>query len=628
MKIMRRSTDSFIHKPVAAFRVGITGSRALRPKAVAALRSRVAEVLRQVKAGVDRCARSDKATGAYQPGPARLRLLSPLAEGADRLVADEAVALGYELYAPMPFAQAEYEKDFPDSIVEFRRLLAEAGPRVLALDGGRGDDEARSYEAVGRLVVRNCDLLIAIWDGGKGRGRGGSADIARYAAHYGLPIWWLHVDGEAEPRWIENTYQLDRPHLAKSDDAARAALDDYLAATMILEPEPLGAAESLITGMLLAVRRHWPAGVERNTPLALFFAETPRPRRPIWTIHKHVMRWAAGRQPIPHPADEIPPPTGEVWSYWQSLYAPVDRLAVDYANRYRTSYVLIFAMAAIALICAVIALGMHPAALVATSTELLLLVAISAIVGVNGLRYWHGRLIVYRLLAELFRKQQALALLAWSLPSAETSRVSGDADDMAATSPRDALVGWYFNAALRAAPLPQGVLGVTALAEVCHAVRASLIAGQVEYHDRRRRESHAAAKRFGRIGELFFLFTLVLVVAKCAMLVWRAINGTSEAATGMTDYIEGVGFCAALLPILSAAFVGIRGYAELELLADQAAQMQHAMARGDARLHSVTLNVPLASQDLGAELLALAESMLLDIKGWAQLFRVKAVEPG
>ncbi len=37
---------------------------------------------------------------------------------------------------------------------------------------------------------------------------------------------------------------------------------------------------------------------------------------------------------------------------------------------------------------------------------------------------------------------------------------------------------------------------------------------------------------------------------------------------------------------------------------------------------------PLASQALGAEVLHLAEQMLLDLKGWAELFHVKIIEPG
>lgn len=67
--------------------------------------------------------------------------------------------------------RAERETDFLDRVAGFRTLLGRTWAKVLELDGARGDKETqnRSYEAVERMVVRNCDLLIAIWDGGKGR---------------------------------------------------------------------------------------------------------------------------------------------------------------------------------------------------------------------------------------------------------------------------------------------------------------------------------------------------------------------------------------------------------------------------------------------------------------------------
>jgi len=84
----------------------------------------------------------------------------------------------------------------------------------------------------------------------------------------------------------------------------------------------------------------------------------------------------------------------------------------------------------------------------------------------------------------------------------------------------------------------------------------------------------------------------------------------------------------ALLPAASAGFIGIRAYAEFELLAHQSARMQAAMQGALVELDILPLDRPLASQELGAELYAVAISMLQDIAGWAQLFRVKTVAIG
>jgi hypothetical protein len=42
----------------------------------------------------------------------RIQVMSPLAEGADRIAARAALDLGLELIAPLPMEQGEYRKDF------------------------------------------------------------------------------------------------------------------------------------------------------------------------------------------------------------------------------------------------------------------------------------------------------------------------------------------------------------------------------------------------------------------------------------------------------------------------------------------------------------------------------------
>jgi hypothetical protein len=591
---------AFVPRPVAAFRVGISGARALTEDAdqLKALRAQLDVVLGEVKAQVELHASSARAGGVYAPGAPLLRMLSPLAEGADRLAALAAADLGYELYAPLPFPQADYETDFPDTVNAFRTLLAKAGARVVELDGGRGEEETRSYEAVGRLVVRNCDLLIAIWDGGKGKGRGGTAELVRFAARLGVPIWWLRPDAGGQAAWIASPLHLRRPATCPRGDDATLKLKHLLCNAILPPLEP----------------KH---GKSARQSLPEFLAETQQSDHWFWTkykkIYKTVMWLAAGRpaKPLPEPAPV--PPAGAIWPYWDGLYAPVDQLAVDYANLYRSSYIMVFVTAALGLAAAAFGIGLHWEARFANILEIACLGVVFSIVFLNHRGRWHERFIAYRLLAELFRKQQALALPGWSLPATDASRVLGDHDDL----PRDAWVGWYFHATVRAAPLPEGQLSGPVLEEIHAAILASLVAGQVKYHEHRKRDCEKAAQCFGRLGGWFFAATCVLVVLKLWLL--------SSRYNAFTDVVRPL---LALLPSFSAAFVGIRGYAELELLADQSAQMRRLMLRTQVLLKNLSLTVPLASQDLGAETLVVSEEMALDIKGWSQLFRVKVVETG
>ena len=610
---------SFIPRPRLAFRVGITGARALDDAALTALRQKLPEVLGNIRTVLRNLAAEPGVAELYATAPPLLRLISPLAEGADRLAAEAALALGYRLEAPLPFAAAEYEHDFPGTAAEFRNQLAAAEPHVLALDGARGGSEDRSYEAVGRLVVRNCDLLIAVWDGGKGLGRGGTAEIVQYAARHGLPIWWVPADGIGSAGWLIGTAAVRHLDSCPRGTEALSLLEKYLRECVLPGPIDQSPQFGLIGGLLNWLHRDPP-----RSPLHDMFAEAPRPLNFVWLLHRYVMRWS-GRtgHRSPTPAGP-PPPLEEIWTYWQRFYEPVDQCAVAYAERYRSSYVWIFALAAFAACAAILGVGIHPKALISTSFELALLGGILAIVGVNEFRHWHPRSITYRLLAELFRKQQALALLAWSLPAADAASVTGEAD----TAPvRDVLVGWYFNAAQRAAPLPHGELGGNTLARVRDYLRAGLIDGQIAYHTRRQDEMERAARRFGLLGALFFLLTLATVFLKLTLMLAVFVPQVHDTGTLDRGSVF-AGFVAAFLPALSAAFVGIRGYAELELLADQSLQMRRALTHCAARLSQLRLDAPLASQELAAEILALAESMLRDVRGWAQLFRAKAVDVG
>ena len=118
-----------------------------------------------------------------------LVILSPLAEGADRLVARVALAaLGERctLIAPLPMDAAEYAKDFPDTRQEFSDLVAQARhafpvPMGRAVDPTLAQDRNDCYEAVGRYVAKNSFVLLAIWDGIDNGLQGGTAAIVRYA---------------------------------------------------------------------------------------------------------------------------------------------------------------------------------------------------------------------------------------------------------------------------------------------------------------------------------------------------------------------------------------------------------------------------------------------------------------
>jgi hypothetical protein len=123
----------------------------------------------------------------------RGRVITSLAEGADRLVAQRAARLaGWVHEVVLPLDPVDYETDFADevSVAEFRRLLATAAALDRVPPAPTRED---AYLAAGIAVLDRADALLAIWDGEGARGRGGTAEIVAEARARALPLTWVHV---------------------------------------------------------------------------------------------------------------------------------------------------------------------------------------------------------------------------------------------------------------------------------------------------------------------------------------------------------------------------------------------------------------------------------------------------
>jgi hypothetical protein len=116
-----------------------------------------------------------------------LRLISPLAEGADRLVAREVLSrTNSELVVPLPVPREEYlNSELRD---EFRELIERA---IEVIQLPPAESREASYERAGHFVLDNSDLLLALWDGERASGRGGTGDIVVRARTLKHPIAWI-----------------------------------------------------------------------------------------------------------------------------------------------------------------------------------------------------------------------------------------------------------------------------------------------------------------------------------------------------------------------------------------------------------------------------------------------------
>jgi len=163
--------------------VAVTGHRDLLPAEIPAIREQVRRFL---------CDLRDTYPGRI------VAVMSPLAEGADRLVAEEAITLRMPLHVPLPLPRDLYVRDFatPESVAHFDALCAAAievydlplvPGNTVALIGEHGPGRARQYAQAGVFLCAHCHVLLALWDGKVSDQLGGTSQVVRFHHHDVMP---------------------------------------------------------------------------------------------------------------------------------------------------------------------------------------------------------------------------------------------------------------------------------------------------------------------------------------------------------------------------------------------------------------------------------------------------------
>jgi hypothetical protein len=150
-------------------RIGVTGHRDLDD--VGALSAAVRDLLGRIRERFPTSATT----------PVRVTVLSSLADGADQLVAREALDLpatsGVELHAVLPISLERYREDLANP-ERFEDLWRRASRRTQM---PHVDRRAAAYDSAGRFIVDNSDVVIALWDGYPSAREGGTAKTVEYA---------------------------------------------------------------------------------------------------------------------------------------------------------------------------------------------------------------------------------------------------------------------------------------------------------------------------------------------------------------------------------------------------------------------------------------------------------------
>ncbi|MEO6433028.1 MAG: hypothetical protein ABIO29_03490 [Sphingomicrobium sp.] len=524
--------------------VGVTGHRAeaLETYDAPAIARRMRAILETVGETAQQVGAS--AGRFFRDTPPELRLLSPIADGADQIAAECALDLGWDLQVVLPFARVTYRASLSDGSARKRfDQLVERASAVLELTGD-GSSRTEGYVMAGRATVAHCDLLLAVWDGEPARGPGGTGDVVQLALTRGTGVIHCHPE---EARTTELLWSAFDPEvLTLTHDVGvvrpfdRANLE--IALRGLLLPPPDADEARFLAGYYGERRRRIRTRIEYPLMLAMagvsrFGAKDFRERhfsaqsRDEWQRHRSGCGDARATRAT---ADLL-----------EEAYNWADSLAAHFAQTYRSGHIFGFILGGLA-VCIGLSAFMAPWwKMEFAGIELVITFAIILNAWVGTKQEWHRRWLDYRQLAERLRPMRSLKLLGLAAPDPQGTATNPTARRW---------IEFYASSVWRAIGCPTAALDKGRAAKLAIAIADYEVAPQVAYHRRNAERVEKLDQRLETVGFALFLATLVISLAT---VVGMAIGAQFIDRFGDWFTLVSAGF-----PALGTAVFGIRFQAD------------------------------------------------------------------
>ncbi len=502
-------------------------------------------------------------------------VLSPLAEGADRLVASAVLSEPHaRLDAVLPLALDDYLEDFSaeESRAEFQELLAQSRnpvrlrTRRICDDRNDPDGQAElrreSYANVGQYVVDHCDVLVALWDGEPSRGRGGTAEIVQYAREQSRPV--IRV-------WQDTFEVLNSEANNGLDATALEAIDRFNRQPVRLEQ-----------------RNAYIGNLDQD-----FFVK-------------------------PKTAGDIPAAVRELAN---SLLFPYYSQASVVAKRsqnlfYRAGkYIYLFSAAAVG--CASIGVLLPQLSGLCFSVELMLLTVIFFTFQVAKRKHAHSSWIENRFLAERIRCGIFMAICGVEPRPIEVLPYMGHSQTV-----NDWTVRVFDEVWSRLPPLSGCTEGECLIFNSY--VREVWIGDQVKFHlGKEKREGHRR-EGLAKAGEIILPATIAAAALHLLMPLWHPAETASEYVHVLHAVLHhGLSFVALLFPAVAASLAGMEAHREHLRLERRSANMVPQLKHLNKQMVSAT-----APERFQSLLLQVDEMMLRETQDWLMLMRYVEIKAG
>lgn len=498
--------------------VGITGHRVLPLGARTRIMRQMTEVLTEIQVATRELL--EREGGAmpqgYLTGSPRFRLISPLAEGADRLAARQALDLGYDLQCPLPFSQGFYEGTFAEADAthaEFRDLLNRA-EATMEVAGGNEPFTSQAYADISSVVVNHSDFLLAVWDGKPNRYIAGTYAAIQQARRRHMPV--IIIDASSGEDEVPVLYREDN----KSTTDFKTAVRDSL--RFLLFPQ---GEDSYDVPLL---------------PL-------PNPSR-IRILPRRARKKSQDKMPSPLGASGI----------WHKRKLCFSRIVTEMSKRYRALLIgrLLFPVLAIIFLTLALYVANLPyvgsiiresgvdsvsVSMVFYALQVLCIIMSIAQVVRDRQAQYHRRYLCYRVMAELCRQTMFLSPMGFA-------NVRFRHRSYRPPTGRD-ITTWYYRMLLREQGLPNCAITHADLVNWLKWVKKEFLVSQQLYHDKRARRSGILQSRLGLLSICFFVAGILTAVSRAIM--------SSTAGAASVEWLVLFASLALICPSVASFFASI-----------------------------------------------------------------------
>ncbi len=636
-------------------RVAVAGHRTHSNISVdnSSLIQQISAVYKLIYSQLNECHTHPYAKRLYAQQAPTLRIVSSLADGADRLLAEsELVGEEFELSCILPFHADEYANDFDaKSRDEFYQLLRRAGyqterNRVLELDGTR-DNADHAYRDCGESLVKNCDLLVALYDGAERDGYGTSYTVSQ-ALKNKIPVIWIDTDHPnavyfwqwsksqltKEPfnaqqlsSWLGHLLLfdtiLDQPDIDGSAPLAEKVLHkfDNFSSENLTYTDSDELIDFNDQGPIVAQQSRLNPLTHGFSTLKKLLTSTKAVNRDLAKFQDNVSSEADLANSVEHLCQHFHSPTSH--SYY-AAYLRADRLASMYSALHRSIFVFIYMLGAGALIIAALAIavadkqvyGKLP--LVCAIIELAILILIFTLYKRDHSRKYHDKWLEYRCIAEFLRPTLFLSFFGTNYPM----RRFRDSEETIGRN----LLGhggaercWaylYTETVLRWVGFSGHKVDREYINRAIDFTRGQWLSQQYQYHTKNAIAMKLLGKRLAKISEVMFFATIVAVTMKISM----GLAGVSIFLVS-----KGLGLLATWLPVLGTTAFAIRNHAEFEISAQRSLSTREVLLGFNKRLQDLQA-IDASMSKIDDLLTELTSETISETADWLEIYEVKESE--